>query len=295
MRSSPTRTILLVLASAIGGIVVFIAAVVGYLFYRTSGGEHEAGGRLWPPETVVSKPPPVVEAARYLGGHGLYYNGFDSESTRVLEKGPSRLIGRVMVGDRPVKGLKLRLALNGKVFSQWSVSGEDGSYSISLPYADYRIDGYTLDAESANKVLPGLINDTMTTPVFGTYPLKEGQTGRAPDLNFIVPVKITSAKGYLTAGQLGHVEWQTYPGAKSYRLQVTEQKAPGDFASSKQLFEWQKRPEMAATTIDLAKIGVTLRTGYCYFVEIEAMDEQGAILSHTARAHNSPDFIVTAN
>ncbi len=77
MERATVKTILLVIGSAIGGILVFIAAIVGYLTYRFS--EHALpevsfSGRPREPRETVSVPPEIKE--RFLGTQGSYSGNF---------------------------------------------------------------------------------------------------------------------------------------------------------------------------------------------------------------------------
>src|SRR5690348_10961084 len=95
MERLTVRTLVLVVASAVGGIVLFIVAVWGYLVYKinaggdlpsisVSSGERRSG-------EVVSTPPPIKE--RFLGTSGSYTGGFPHDRDKVLATGPGTITG----------------------------------------------------------------------------------------------------------------------------------------------------------------------------------------------------------
>ena len=139
------------LGSAFGGVLVFVAAVYGY-FYGQHSRVGPGGTVHFPPrsEKTVDVAPPVVEQERFYGTHGSFAGEFSPAARHtVLAAGAGRIVGSVTSGGKPLQGLRLRLALNSAVMSQWATTDADGRYEVALPYGKYRIDGYELDSSSA--------------------------------------------------------------------------------------------------------------------------------------------------
>lgn len=249
-RRSTLKTILLVIASGIGGIVIFVVAVIGFVSYKLSTPGSSIDIPSLPSEKTVSKPPPIAEVERFRGSHGVYSGDFASDRKTVLEAGPGRLAARITYAGKPVEGLRLRLAVNGKVMTQWGTSGADGKYEVAVPYAQYRIDGYELDSASANKALRGLIDNPRNAHSSEIMTVAEGRPGRGLDLDFVDPVKKQGPIGEVSLAKPVVITWEPYPRATSYRLQLTEQKDPRDYTNQKWLFEWNRRPRIAGTSID---------------------------------------------
>jgi hypothetical protein len=67
-------------------------------------------------EKEVYAVPPINESRRFLGSTGRYSTPGSRED--VLSSGPGEIVGKAEVNGEPVAGLKLRLALNGKVMSR---------------------------------------------------------------------------------------------------------------------------------------------------------------------------------
>lgn len=289
------KTFLLMLGSAISGIVLFVVAVYAYLWYQWADGPG-ASVRFPPrPEKTVAVAPPVTEQERFYGTHAMMAGKYSPEMRQtVLAAGPGKLAGSVTSSGKPLQGLRLRLALNGAVMTQWGVSGADGRYEIAVPYAKYRIDGYELDSEVVNDVLGGKVDG----PRHRAHPMQEvvqveaGKPAQALDFAFVDPVRKIGPRGEVSAAKPVVVSWQPYPGAAGYRLQIIEQKDPEDYQNHKRLFDWRQRPVIAGTSVDLAEQGVKVQTGYHYSVEIEALDENKRKVSEAPRTMTRSDFRV---
>lgn len=296
---SAVKTVLLMIASAIVGIVIFVVGVLGWLSYRLNTGEGlpsiswSAGGRpVGRGETTVAVPPDIKQ--RFLGVYGTYSGGFSADRNKVLAAGPGAIKGTVREDDKPATGLKLRLALNGSVMSQWSEVDAEGRYAIAVPYGAYRIDGYDLDGRTANAVLGGK-TDGPENSLYGdadTFTVAEGRAGHGPDLRYVDPVVKIGPKGTVSASKPVVLEWRPYPKAASYRLQLTGRPSERDFSNQVQAFEWRDRPVVSGTSFDLAAHGVKLKTGYVYTVEITALDAGGKALVESSSRLRS-DFQVT--
>ena len=96
------------------------------------------------PEEDVHFPPEISRSNKFLGATGFYSGDFSRGSSGVLSSGPGQIIGAAMVDGEPLEGLRLRLALNGSVMSQWATTGAAGRYEIGVPFGGYRIDGFEL-------------------------------------------------------------------------------------------------------------------------------------------------------
>ena len=287
---STLQTVFLIVGSALGGIVLFIAAAGAYFYFKFFSLGPPAPGETFPRASIVHTPPPIKNDERFLGTHGVTTGGFDYDRNSVLAAGPGKLIGRISASGKPVLGLRLRLALNGKVYSQWGTSGNDGRYEISVPYGKYRIDGYTLDSSSADAALPGKVDNPRNEHDSGVFTVAAGRDGRALDLDFLEPVKKLAPQGELSAAQPLILSWEPYPGASEYRIQLVEQAERSSPISQKHLFNWNRQPKTAATSINLSDHGIKLRKGYYYIYQVAALDGTGRELSNSPSAWRHPDF-----
>jgi len=290
------RTFLLMLGSAFGGVVIFVAVVYGYFYYQWS---QAPGATLRFPgtteKTVSVLPPMAPEGERFHGPTGSIMGEFSREAQQtVLDAGPGKLVGKVTSSGQPLAGLRLRLALNGAAMSQWATSGADGTYEVAVPYGKYRVDGYMLDSSSTERLLRGKINAPQYSPPFrDTITVAEGKPGAGLDFSFVDPVRKTGPSGEVSAAQPVIVTWEPYPNAAAYRLQLVEQSDPRDFDTHKRVFDWPKRPVVSGTSANLAEHGVSLKKGHYYAVELEALDARQRPLAESPRLSSAPDFRVS--
>lgn len=289
--SSTLRTVLLVIGSAIGGIILFVAAAGAYLYYKFFSFAPPAPGDIFPRANIITTPPPIKNDERFLGTHGVSSNGFDYDRNSVLAAGPGKLVGRITASGQPAQGLKLRLALNGKVYSQWGTSGADGRYEISVPYGKYRIDGYTLDSSSAHNALAGKVDSPRNPHDSPVFTVAEGRDGKALDLDFLEPVRKIAPQGEVSVAQPLIVSWEPYPGASQYRIQLVEQPDSRSPMGQKYLLEWSNQPKTAATSINLSEHGIKLKKGYHYTFNVAALDDTGREVSNSPMAWRHPDFL----
>lgn len=287
------KTFLLMLGSAVFGALVVVVGVYVYFWSQISRLEAGADVRIPPRgEKTVPQAPPITE--RFHGTHAVMSGEFTRSSRdTVLAAGPGKIVGTVTSGGKPLAGLRLRLALNGAVMSQWATSGADGRYEVALPFGKYRIDGYELDSSMVHRLLSGK-TDAPLLPMHHHEATEagEGKPGKGLDLAYVDPVRKLAPSGDVRLDQPVIVTWQAYPGAAAYRLQVIEQKDPRDYASQRRLFEWRERPVVTATRLDLADYKVALQKGHHYGIEIEALDERRRPLSQSARSYDRMDFRV---
>lgn len=278
------RTFLLMLASAFCGGLMTIAMIWGYFAWQYHRAESAPVRFPSRSEETVDQVPPIVEREQFYGSHASWHGEFPRTARHsVLAGGPGQLTGSVRSDGKPLSGLRLRLALNGAVMSQWATSGADGKYEVAVPHGKYKVNGYELDSDSAHRVLSGKVdgprvhfheNEILT--------VADGRPAKGLDLEFVEPVKRKGPSGEVSAAKPLVVSWEAYPGAVSYRLQLIEQKAPRDYESQKRLFEWRERPLVTGTSANLTERGVKLKKGHYYSVEIEALGDNRRPLSQTA-------------
>jgi len=297
MERTTVKTVLLIIGSAIGGILLFIAAIVGYMSYKF----YEHGvlpGMSFPrgpreDKEIVTVPPEIKE--RFLGTQGSYSGNFPHDRNKVLATGPGKITGAVTSGGKPVQGLRLRLALNGSVMSEWATTDAGGRYAVSLPYGKYRIDGYNLDYSIVDAVLSGK-TDSPNNHQYRSDDIivvADGKIGRGPDFEYVDPVRKKGPQGEVSLSKPVVLEWEAYPNATTYRVQITEAQDPRDYTSRKQLFECCRGPGVSGTSFDLSERGVKLKKRYSYFIDITALDAGGKMLADSAGKQMKPDFVVT--
>jgi hypothetical protein len=292
------KTILLVVVSAIMGIVLFVVGVAGWVTYRVNAGaglpslSFPGGGGEISGETVAV-PPKITE--RFLGVSGTYSGDFAHDRNRVLAGGPGTIAGTARVDGKPARGLRLRLALNGSVMSQWTEVDAEGRYAVSVPYGEYRIDGYELHSSTTNTVLAGKTDAPANrgNTRGDTFTVAENRPGPGLDLDYVDPVVKIGPRGAVSASKPVVLEWRAYPRATAYRVQVTEQPDERDYAHQVRLFDWRGAPVVTGTSLDLGQQGVKLKKDHVYTVDIEALDASRRVLADSSRAGARPDFRVT--
>ncbi len=297
MERATVKTILLVVGSAIGGILVFIAAISVYVGYKFSELNSSSGisfpSRPRSSEEVVSVPPEIKE--RFLGTQGSYSGNFPHDRNKILATGPGKIAGAVTSSGKPVQGLRLRLALNDGVMSEWATTDASGKYAIGVPYGKYRIDGYELDYTVVHALLGGKTD----SPHNHRYrsddiiAVAEGKVGRGLDFEYVDPVRKKGPQGEVALSKPVVLEWEAYPGAATYQVQLTEAQDPRDYATRRQVFECCSRPSVSGTSFNLSERGVKLKKGYSYFFDISAVDERGKALADSSGKQLNPDFVVT--
>jgi hypothetical protein len=293
------KTILLMIASAIVGIVLFVIGVLGWVTYRVNQGgslpsiTFPGGTGPQRAESVVHAPPEFKE--HFLGTSGSFSGDFANDRSKVLAAGPGLIAGTVRVDGKPAAGLRLRLALNGSVLSQWAEVDSGGRYAVSVPYGKYRVDGYELHYSTTGAVLGGKTDSPKNHrhPRGEPFTVGEGRPGPGPELEYVDPVVKIGPKGPVSAASPVVVSWQPYPKAEAYRVQLTEQPDEGDYANQRHLFDWREPPTVTGTSLDLAQQGVQLKKGYVYTVEITALDADRRPIADSPRSGAGPDFRVT--
>ena len=244
------------------------------------------------PEEEVHAPPGITHRKKFLGTSGAYSRGFPSGANRVLSPGPGRIVGLATVDDKPLEGLRLRLALNGSVMSQWATTGADGQYAIGVPYGEYRVDGFSLDTETADSVLAGKIGHPRNPYSGGTFEVAEGVPGDGLNLKFVDPVVLNVQKNRFAASEDIVIRWKPYPGAKEYVVQIYERADPNMFGGNDVVFPWSERPVVNEPMVNLSDYDVDLKAGHYYSVSIEARAEAWLPISRTADRFGGYDFKV---
>lgn len=277
----------IVLGSAIAGILVFIAVLGSIAYFKFNNLIEE-------PYQIVDSPPEISDKPKFLGTSGAYNGEFDSQTNKVLSGGSSTLYGYIKSNSEPVEGLDIRLALNEKVYSLWAKTDSMGKYTINVPPGKYKVYGYELKYKNAHNILPGKIENPYNSISTYIFEVKNGQSAKAIDLNYVDPVSNIEPKGTFSQSKNKMISWSPYPGAASYRLQIVEQKVPTDFSKHKRLFEWNERPVLTEPFVNVSeRSDIVLKKGYFYKIEITALDKDERMLSRTARMYNDPDFFVT--
>jgi hypothetical protein len=269
--------------------VSLVAVLVVYFYYIHP---RMIGIETTPLDDVVDAPPGISERKKYLGSSSIYSGGFRDNLTGILTSGDGEIVGKVTADDEPVSGLKLRLALNGGVYSQWATTDEDGKYVISVPFGEYKVDGFELNTHSANRVLVGKIDHPLNSHFSSKFWVTAGAKGRGPTFRFVDPVEKSLPKNSYSVAEEVVLSWEPYPGASKYAVQIYEQPDPYSFKGRKRLFEWSDKPEVAATSYNLKEHGVELKQGHFYVFQVDALDEYGAMLSETYDLYPGYDFEV---
>lgn len=272
------------IGSAIAGILLFIAVLGTIAYFRF--------GDFFNKYETISTPPEISVNDRFLGTPGVHISGFKYNTKKVLATGKAKLIGNITSDDNPVVSLKIRLALNGSVYSQWGTTDSDGKYEINVPPGSYKVDGYDLDYANANEVLGGKTDYPHNPHSTGIIKLEAGEKAIALDLKYVKPVSNIAPKAEFSLSNPVDITWDPYPNANYYRVQIVEQKNPIDYKSHVRLFEWKEKPFVDAPSLDLSKHGIKLKKGYFYSVEVEALDKNRSMLSKSSRSFDSINFKV---
>ena len=237
-----------------------------------------------------------TQRGTFLGRMKIYSGGTGSDSKDgtsgkgIISSGSGLIVGQVIANNAPVAGLKLKLSFNGGVSTPWITTAEDGSYRINVPYAEYRVDGYELDQESANTLLSGMIDHPQIAPLSDTaIMVREGLNSRGPTFRFVTPINKRIPKRTFTTRENIPIEWDPYPGAKLYTLQIYERKNTTK-GPAKEMFSRASRPSMTDTYINLTTRDAEFKPGYVYTVEIIARDDRINIVSKSISSGSSFDF-----
>ncbi len=289
MTQSAFKTLLLIVGSALGGIVVFVAGIATLAYYS----DFPLGDLLFRnrPERSAAHAPAIGKSDQFLGSTAQWSGQFSDDRDTVLDPGPGQLAGTITAGGKPAKGLRLRLMLNGSVMSQWGESGADGRYIVAVPYGRYRIDGYEIAKSSANAALPGKMGHPQNQWSTPEIVVSADHAGRALDLDFVDPVRKGGPLGFVSRTQAIVVAWEPYPGAARYRLQVVYWKPNSGGGDMKYLFEPRTVPVISGTSFNFAEHRADLKKGFDYSLVVHALDDNDRIVGETPpMMMRSPDF-----
>ncbi len=294
MEISKTKLLLIVTGSVLVGMAIVIVGAATWLFLKFNAGNPATlsfGGRE---EKTVDNAPLVSEPRTYLGSQSVFFGERPAESTTVLTAGNSLIIGKTLVNEKPVQGVKLRLMLNGGVASQWAVSDEAGVYKISLPAGRYATKGFELDWQTANRTLAGKIMDPRcsgpetATDITDASPAKPG---KGMDFLFIDPIEVLGPFGEQPADGKIVIAWRPYPNAASYRVQLQEHVALGG-GTVHYAFPWETRPVVTSNSLDLSATGIKLKPQVTYGIQVEALNKEGQTISESPDRFRAPGFSV---
>lgn len=277
------------LAFGAGFTVASVMVLYAYAYLSTAGLSNWNHVNEVPIQPTIQGPPDITTSKQFLGASGSYSGDFMDSAQQTLAGGPGRIDGTATADGKPVVGLRLRLALNGSVYSQWAETDEQGRYQVAVPYGEYRIDGYSLDHRSANRVLAGLIGDPLQGISRSAFMVAADEPGRGLSFRFVTPVKMHVGKRRFAQDEPVVITWDAYPGASQYRLDIAERTAPDDWRSTR-LFAFGQQPMTLDTRADLRDLGARLKPGKFYAVHIQALDDQLRILSETPRLGRGVTF-----
>ncbi|MGR3302354.1 MAG: hypothetical protein ACUZ8I_07595 [Candidatus Scalindua sp.] len=276
------------------GIAFFAIWIVAIYFILPSVMERrfETSEVIKPNENVVGEVPSISSSGKFLGSPGIYSGDFLDNRNGVLSGGEGVISGTALVNEKPLEGLRLRLALNGSVMSQWATTDSSGVYRVSVPYGEYQIDGYELDYSIANRVLPNKINHPENRHSTGKFQVEAGQEGHGLKFRFIDPIIKNLDKSKFSKDEKITLKWEAYPEASGYTVQVYEKPDAHSWKST-DLFYWPERPNVSDPELDLSEYDIELKPGYFYAFEVEARNSKGSLLSNTNRDHSGFDFEIT--
>jgi len=239
---------------------------------------------------IITSAPPIYTQKKFLGSTGAHSTDFHMDRNNILSSGPGVIKGVVLVNGNPKKEVKLRLALNGDVLSQWTITNSSGEYVIHVPYGKYSIDGYELDRLVANKVLAGKIDHPRNPHSGAVQDVNKANMGYGLNFNFVDPVIKKTKKQYLVSEEI-ILEWEPYPNASDYSVQLFEKKDPNVW-SNKTVFPHTNTPVVAEARLNLKTQNIKLKPKFFYVLQVYARDPNGAILSESNREYNGYDFVI---
>ena len=241
------------------------------------------------PDKVIepTSPKPIKEP--YYGPEAIYRDRFDLNNAKQLSEGTAKYTGTVTTHDQPIVGLRLRLALNGYLKSQWAITDEKGHYHISIPAGEYYVNGHELDTEVANDLLSGFIALSKKQWFGSLFTVEKNKTFTGPTLYFAKPiVKQTGNKAFKLTDDIT-VSWHKYPNATNYNVQLFEV-AANDKYTIIPLFK--TNIETNETSLDIKKHTDKLKEGFNYHFQINAFNQNAEQISKTHLDHHKFDFTI---
>ena len=288
MEISKPKLILMMIGSAVCGVIIFILAMWSIAYFLNQ--------QLKKDDVTVNIPPIIGKPStnEYLGSPQITSGKFDSMSKQKLSEGPGIITGKAIVDGEPCPGLKFSLALNGGVWSQWSTTDVNGKYTVKVPFGEYRIDGWKLDEKSSDQVIPGKIHHPSGLFTFSTsFIINEQKNGRGPIFSFVSPVKIIQPQGDVSYSEDLILEWETYPNAAYYRIEIHDYD-DGSNLIGKRLFRTSsEEPLTRDTYINFKNVGVQLDSGHYYTATVWALNENMARISKSLDSRGFGFFILS--
>jgi hypothetical protein len=243
------------------------------------------------PSEEITAAPKLVEKQEYLCSPAAYSGEFVMSTKKVLSSGPGQIVGSFKLNGQPVEGLRIRLALNGSAKSQWAESNSEGQYIVSVPYGTYRIDGYELDDDVADKILPNKIDHPQNPHSSPPQEVNAQNIGYGLNFKFVDPIKKKIKSKYSISEEIV-LEWEPYPNAFFYTVDIFEKSDPNIW-SNKKLFQQSITPSVSEPRINLTERGAKFKNDHFYVVQIYARNKEGEMLSLSPRIHNGYDFQIT--
>lgn len=272
------------------GISLFVVWYVGFYIIApkllTSHYEQQ-----YSPSEEITSAPKITEKQKYLGSPAIYSGDFVMGTKKVLSNGPGKIIGTFTLNGHPVEGLRIRLALNGSVMSQWAESNSEGQYVVKVPYGTYRIDGYELDDDVADKIIANKIDHPQNPHSSLSQEVNAKNVGLGLNFKFVDPI-IKKIKRNFSISEEVVIEWESHPNTSQYSVDIFEKTDPNVW-SNKKLFKQSITPIVSEPRINLTERGANLKADHFYDVRIYARDKDGEMLSLTPRVHNGYDFKIT--
>ena len=228
----------------------------------------------------------------FLGSSAVFSGDFPSDKNKTLSPGVGKIIGTIYAEGEPVKGIELRLGLNGEVMSQWATTDNTGRYEVNVPAGEYQINGYEIDFQTANKYLSGLIDAPRNIHSSDIFKVSNGKDGVGLSLSFVKPVIKLNPKSEVSIDQEVVIGWEAYPGAAHYLIQVYRKEGPTDYTTSDTFFEWSNRAKTTSTSLKLNGLSEKLASGFYYTFEVHAIGENGKHISSSRRQYSSFDFYI---
>jgi len=245
-----------------------------------------------PSENVVLVAPSIRISEKFLGSPAVYSANFLDNKAGVLSRGDGIISGKALVNEQPLSGLKLRLALNGSVMSQWATTDSRGIYRVRVPFGEYKIDGYEFDHSIVNKVLPNKIKHPENSYRTEKFLVSTEQEGRGIQFRFVDPLTRNLDKRKYSLGDKIILKWNEYPEANEYTVQVYEKSEANSWKTIR-LFNWSEMPKVSKTELELNDYDLVLKPGYFYTFEVQARDSRGNLLSATYKEHFGFDFEIS--
>ncbi len=283
---SKVKLLLIIFSSAVGGIILFIAGIYGYSYFKFKS--YEA------PKEVSA--PPVFkkeeDKERYLGSVGVTSGKFDWKNQKELIPGEGQIKGHILKHGSPCPGIKIQILFNGNVVSELATSDVNGEYIINVPYGEYRIDGWKIDHETADKHLAGKILEPELHFVSKNIEVTENKIAKGPSLNFIDPIKILRPLGIIPYTENIELEWSQVNDTKLYRIQIIDRGLNLRGIDYRPLFQtFNDRPTTPKTSISTKEMGINLEPGHFYILEIEALNEVNRPISESPNRHEDGFFL----